>query len=198
RIKELEEKVNALKQERLAALYEQQQAQEQEVENEITVDSENNSAQESAETTQEETPSAKEVEVENVDKKNAQVAPQREPQKTQTYINPDMVRRGNRDNNRPPFDKNRPAGGQQRPVGQGGARPFAPKGRVEVVAPTLVNNKTDNKKKKDVKTTFSKDEKKGMSKRDLLKRGYAYDSTLEDDSDTARYVKVKKSKKDLN
>ena len=203
RIKELEEKVNALKQERLAALYEQQQAeeaqaQEQEVENEITVDSENNSAQESAETTQEETPSAKEVEVENVDKKTAQVAPQREPQKTQTYINPDMVRRGNRDNNRPPFDKNRPAGGQQRPVGQGGARPFAPKGRVEVVAPTLVNNKTDNKKKKDVKTTFSKDEKKGMSKRDLLKRGYAYDSTLEDDSDTARYVKVKKSKKDIN
>ena len=203
RIKELEEKVNALKQERLAALYEQQQAeeaqaQEQEVENEITVDSENNSAQESAETTQEETPSAKEVEVENVDKKTAQVAPQREPQKTQTYINPDMVRRGSRDNNRPPFDKNRPAGGQQRPVGQGGARPFAPKGRVEVVAPTPVNNKTDNKKKKDVKTTFSKDEKKGMSKRDLLKRGYAYDSTLEDDSDTARYVKVKKSKKDIN
>ncbi len=203
RIKELEEKVNALKQERLAALYEQQQAeeaqaQEQEVENEITVDSENNSAQESAETTQEETPSAKEVEVENVDKKTAQVAPQREPQKTQTYINPDMVRRGSRDNNRPPFDKNRPAGGQQRPVGQGGARPFAPKGRVEVVAPTPVNSKTDNKKKKDVKTTFSKDEKKGMSKRDLLKRGYAYDSTLEDDSDTARYVKVKKSKKDIN
>ncbi|MDE6211002.1 MAG: translation initiation factor IF-2 [Clostridia bacterium] len=109
-----------------------------------------------------------------------------------------MVRRGSRDNNRPPFDKNRPAGGQQRPVGQGGARPFAPKGRVEVVAPTPVNNKTDNKKKKDVKTTFSKDEKKGMSKRDLLKRGYAYDSTLEDDSDTARYVKVKKSKKDIN
>ncbi|MDE6605669.1 MAG: translation initiation factor IF-2 [Clostridia bacterium] len=109
-----------------------------------------------------------------------------------------MVRRGSRDNNRPPFDKNRPAGGQQRPVGQGGARPFAPKGRVEVVAPTPVNSKTDNKKKKDVKTTFSKDEKKGMSKRDLLKRGYAYDSTLEDDSDTARYVKVKKSKKDIN
>ncbi|MDE7192255.1 MAG: translation initiation factor IF-2 [Clostridia bacterium] len=110
-----------------------------------------------------------------------------------------MVRRGNRDNNRPQFDKNRPAGGQQRPVGQGGARPFAPKGRVEVVAPAPVNNnKTDNKKKKDVKTTFGKDEKKGMTKRDLLKRGYAYDSTLEDDSDTARYVKVKKSKKDLN
>ncbi|MDE6474296.1 MAG: translation initiation factor IF-2 [Clostridia bacterium] len=109
-----------------------------------------------------------------------------------------MVRRGNRDNNRPQFDKNRPGGGQQRPVGQGGARPFAPKGRVEVVAPAPVNNKTDNKKKKDVKTSFGKDEKKGMTKRDLLKRGYAYDSTLEDDSDTARYVKVKKSKKDIN
>ncbi|MDE6275806.1 MAG: translation initiation factor IF-2 [Clostridia bacterium] len=108
-----------------------------------------------------------------------------------------MVRRGNRDN-RQPFDRNRPAGGQQRPNnGQGGQRPFAPKGRVEVVAPPI-SNKTDSKKKKDVKTSFNKDEKKGMSKRDLLKRGYEYDSTLEDDSDTARYVKVKKAKKDLN
>ncbi len=203
KIKELEDKVNALKQERLAALYEQQQAeeaqlQEQTAESEKFVDEES-VAQENASSTQEEAPSAKEAEVENSDRKTSQAAPQKEAQKTQTYINPDMVRRGNRDNNRPQFDKNRPAGGQQRPVGQGGARPFAPKGRVEVVAPAPVNNnKTDNKKKKDVKTTFGKDEKKGMTKRDLLKRGYAYDSTLEDDSDTARYVKVKKSKKDLN
>ncbi len=202
KIKELEEKVNTLKQERLAAIYEQQQAEEaqaqdQSIESEISVDEEINLAQDGADSKQEETPSAK-VEAETVDKKAAPVAPQKEAQKTQTYINPDMVRRGNRDNNRPQFDKNRPGGGQQRPVGQGGARPFAPKGRVEVVAPAPVNNKTDNKKKKDVKTSFGKDEKKGMTKRDLLKRGYAYDSTLEDDSDTARYVKVKKSKKDIN
>ena len=203
KIKELEEKVNALKQERLAALYEQQQAEEAQTqaqsEESIVSDSQDILVeQESVQIQQEVTPSAQEVETETVDKKPAQVIPQKEPQKTQTYINPDMVRRGNRDNNRPQFDKNRPAGGQQRPVGQGGARPFAPKGRVEVVAPAPVNNKTDSKKKKDVKTSFGKDEKKGMTKRDLLKRGYAYDSTLEDDSDTARYVKVKKSKKDLN
>ena len=200
-IKELESKVNDLKQERLAAIYEQQQAEEaqtqdQSVESEISVDEEINLEQDSADSKQEETPLAK-LETEPIDKKAAPVAAQKEAQKTQTYINPDMVRRGNRDNNRPQFDKNRP-GGQQRPTGQGGARPFAPKGRVEVVAPVPVTNKTDNKKKKDVKTTFGKDEKKGMTKRDLLKRGYAYDSTLEDDSDTARYVKVKKSKKDLN
>ncbi len=201
KIKELESKVNDLKQERLAAIYEQQQAEEaqtqdQSVESEISVDEEINLEQDSADSKQEETPLAK-LETEPIDKKAAPVAAQKEAQKTQTYINPDMVRRGNRDNNRPQFDKNRP-GGQQRPTGQGGARPFAPKGRVEVVAPVPVTNKTDNKKKKDVKTTFGKDEKKGMTKRDLLKRGYAYDSTLEDDSDTARYVKVKKSKKDLN
>lgn len=201
KIKELESKVNDLKQERLAAIYEQQQAEEaqtqdQSVESEISVDEEINLEQDSADSKQEETPLAK-LETEPIDKKAAPVAAQKEAQKTQTYINPDMVRRGNRDNNRPQFDKNRP-GGQQRPTGQGGARPFAPKGRVEVVAPVPITNKTDNKKKKDVKTTFGKDEKKGMTKRDLLKRGYAYDSTLEDDSDTARYVKVKKSKKDLN
>ncbi len=201
KIKELESKVNDLKQERLAAIYEQQQAEEaqtqdQSVESEISVDEEINLEQDSADSKKEETPLAK-LETEPIDKKAAPVAAQKEAQKTQTYINPDMVRRGNRDNNRPQFDKNRP-GGQQRPTGQGGARPFAPKGRVEVVAPVPVTNKTDNKKKKDVKTTFGKDEKKGMTKRDLLKRGYAYDSTLEDDSDTARYVKVKKSKKDLN
>lgn len=201
KIKELESKVNDLKQERLAAIYEQQQAEEaqtqdQSVESEISVDEEINLEQDSADSKKEETPLAK-LETEPIDKKAAPVAAQKEAQKTQTYINPDMVRRGNRDNNRPQFDKNRP-GGQQRPTGQVGARPFAPKGRVEVVAPVPVTNKTDNKKKKDVKTTFGKDEKKGMTKRDLLKRGYAYDSTLEDDSDTARYVKVKKSKKDLN
>lgn len=202
KIKELESKVNDLKQERLAAIYEQQQAEEaqtqdQSVESEISVDEEINLEPNSADSKQEETPLAK-LETEPIDKKAAPVAAsQKEAQKTQTYINPDMVRRGNRDNNCPQFDKNRP-GGQQRPTGQGGARPFAPKGRVEVVAPVPVTNKTDNKKKKDVKTTFGKDEKKGMTKRDLLKRGYAYDSTLEDDSDTARYVKVKKSKKDLN
>ena len=183
KVKELLDKVNSLKQEKLTAIYEQQMAEEsaltktQAVEDDI-VDEEKveEVKQEVLESTQEE--------VVKENSKTVQVA----PQKTQTYINPDMVRRGS--GNRPQFDKNRPVGG--------GQKPYAPKGRVEVVAPAPVNNKTDNKKKKDVKVSFNKDEKKGMTKRDLLKRGYAYDSTLEDDSDTARYVKVKKSKKDTN
>lgn len=191
KVKELLDKVNSLKQEKLTAIYEQQMAEEgaltktQAVEDDI-VDEEKveEVKQEVLESTQEE--------VVKENSKTVQVA----PQKTQTYINPDMVRRGS--GNRPQFDKNRPVGGGQRPMGQGGQKPYAPKGRVEVVAPAPVNNKTDNKKKKDVKVSFNKDEKKGMTKRDLLKRGYAYDSTLEDDSDTARYVKVKKSKKDTN
>ncbi len=196
KIKALEDKINALKQERLAALYEQQRAEEAQAIEESQSNGEI-SEQEGVEAKQDETPSAQEDAVDSAENKTAQVAAPKEAQKTQTYINPDMVRRGNRDN-RQPFDRNRPAGGQQRPNnGQGGQRPFAPKGRVEVVAPPI-SNKTDSKKKKDVKTSFNKDEKKGMSKRDLLKRGYEYDSTLEDDSDTARYVKVKKAKKDLN
>ena len=202
KIKVAEDKINALKQERLDALYEQQRAEEQEsvVETVQTQDEVKSVEQETAQPTQEETPSAQEDAVESGEKKTASVAPQKEPQKTQTYINPDMVRRNNNRDNRQPFDRNRPNAAGQRPNGaQGGQRPFAPKGgRVEVVAPAPINNKTDNKKKKDVKPTFNKDEKKGMTKRDLLKRGYAYDSTLEDDSDTARYVKVKKAKKDLN
>ena len=203
KIKAAEDKINALKQERLDALYEQQRAEEQaEAAETVQVqDVDKSVEQEVAQANQEETPSAQEVAVESGEKKTSAVAPQREPQKTQTYINPDMVRRNNnnRDNNRPQFDRNRPNAGGPRPNGaQGGQRPFAPKGgRVEVVAPTPINNKTDNKKKKDVKPTFNKDEKKGMTKRDLLKRGYAYDSAPVYDSDTARYVKAKKATKDL-
>ena len=200
KIKELSEKVNAIKQERLAKLYEEQEAEERAQISDTAEDdiNENIGAQPVEANKQEE--SIQESVAENAEKKPQPIG-QKEAQKTQTtYINPDMVRRGNRDNNRPQFDRNnRPIGGAQRPNGaQGGQRPFAPKGRVEVAPPTPLTGKTDNKKKKDVKTTFNKDEKKGMSKRDLLKRGYAYDSTLEDDSDTARYVKVKKAKKDIN
>lgn len=193
KIKGLLDKVNALKQEKLATIYEQQMAEEAES-NIVQADEDaQNIGESSEEAKQEETATVKEVAEEKAEQKPAQVA----SQKTQTYINPDMVRRGG-NNNRPQFDKNRPTGGGQRPAQQGFQKPFAPKGRVEVATPAPISNKTDNKKKKDAKSTFNKDEKKGMSKRDLLKRGYAYDSTLEDDSDTARYIKVKKAKKDTN
>ncbi|MDE6361736.1 MAG: hypothetical protein K2L53_02035, partial [Clostridia bacterium] len=73
KIKELEDKVNALKQERLAALYEQQQAEEAQAQ-ELTAESEKSVDEESVEqenedSTQEDAPSAKENEVENSDRK---------------------------------------------------------------------------------------------------------------------------------
>ena len=209
KIKELADKVSAIKQEKLQAIYEQQQAESAETEVDEFVEQdtqEQEQAQEqvvvqenTADAQADEAKPSSDVETAKTEQRRSAQTPQRDEQKTQTYINPDMVRRNNRDNNRPQFDRNKQGNFQPRQNnGQGGPRPFAPKGRVEVVAPTPVNAKNDNKKKKDVKTTFNKDEKKGMTKRDLLKRGYAYDSSLEDDADTAKYVKVKKSKKDLN
>ena len=72
------------------------------------------------------------------------------------------------------------------------------KGKTEAVAPPpAANNFKIDKKKKDAGKAFSKDEnKKSLSKRDLFKKGYSYDTTLESDDDMARYVKVKKSKTD--
>ncbi|MDE6614870.1 MAG: translation initiation factor IF-2 N-terminal domain-containing protein, partial [Clostridia bacterium] len=110
-----------------------------------------------------------------------------------------LKRQNTRPDSRPSFDKNKTGAPNRNGAVQ---KPFAPnKGKAEIVAPALNPNFKNNdlKKKKDAKSTFAKeDSKKGMSKRDLFKKGYAYDTTREDDSDTARYVKVKKAKKESN
>lgn len=122
-----------------------------------------------------------------------------------TYINPDMVRRpnnrpdGNRQQN---FDRNK-QGQQNRNTPNQKPNFVQNRGKAETVAPPPSANNNFNKndkKKKDVnKNAFSKDEnKKSLSKRDLFKKGYSYDTTLEDDEDMARYVKVKKAKKETN
>lgn len=192
KLKEFADKVSAAKQERLQALYRQQELEAKQNE-----EPEVEEIQEPVEQV--------EVEVKEEKTEAEQVVVEQKPapaQKTQTYINPDMVRRNNNieGGSRPQFDKPRQNNqGQNRGQGsQQGARPFPPRGRVEVAPPAPITAKTDNKKKKDGKTTFNKDEKKTLNKRDLLKKGYAYDSSLEDDRDTARYVKVKKAKKDVN
>lgn len=193
KLKEFSEKVNAAKQEKIQAILKQQELELQqklEEEQQVQEDVEKDKAVESDET----------VQAQPQITEQKQTSPQPEPQKTQTYINPDMVKRNNQREGgaRQPFDKSRPQG-QNRGQNTQGTRPFPPKGRVEVTPPpSQISTKGDSKKKKDVKSNFNKDEKKTLSKRDLLKKGYAYDSSLEDDSDTARYVKVKKSKKDTN
>ncbi len=186
RIKDLYDKVNAIRQEKI-----QQALNIPEVEEIDEVD------EAVSEQTEVETDSAEPVISEPVVPEQPKAKPS-EPVKEQTYINPDMVRRpGARpDQNRQPFDKNRQGAPNRNGAPQ---RPFTQNKGAEVVAPANNNFKNDSKKKKDLKPTFSRDDsKKGMSKRDLFKKGYAYDTSREDDSDTARYVKVKKAKKESN
>lgn len=203
RIKDILGKIAALKQEIIQQslnLPEEESAPEEEVKNaaeaEEAVVAENEKPQEeSVESQQPQQETQKPVE---------QTAPVQQPKEsaTTTYINPEMIRRPNRqDGNRPQgFDRNK-QGMQnrntpnQKPMGIN-------KGKTETVAPPPAanNNFKNDKKKKDAgKNAFSKDEnKKSLNKRDLFKKGYAYDSTLESDDDMARYVKVKKAKKETN
>lgn len=185
RIKDLYDKVNSIRQEKI-----QQALNIPEVEE---IDEVDDSVLEKTEI---ETESAEPGISEPVVPEQPKAKPS-EPVKEQTYINPDMVRRpGARPDNRQPFDKNRQGAPNRNGAPQ---RPFTQNKGAEVVAPANNNFKNDPKKKKDVKPTFSRDDsKKGMSKRDLFKKGYAYDTSREDDSDTARYVKVKKAKKESN
>ncbi|MDE6758533.1 MAG: translation initiation factor IF-2 [Clostridia bacterium] len=191
KLKDVYDKIFALKQEKIQQSLNIVEEEEDVVDDKpIIAQSENDTVQEKAEPEKQET--------------KVNVAPQKpvqsEPAKSQTYINPEMIKRQNpRTDTRPPYDKNKNGAPNRPGMAQ---KPFAPnKGKAEVVAPAPNANFKNNdiKKKKDVKSSFAKDDnKKGMSKRDLFKKGYSYDTTREDDSDTARYVKVKKAKKDTN
>ncbi len=193
RIKELVDKVIALKQEKIQQSYELPE-EDEEI---LTEETAEQVVRENTEQVLDDS-SDKEVKEPQVE----QTQKQSEPQKSQTYINPEMVRRGGprTDSNRPQtFDRNKT--GAPNRTNSTAQRPFVPgRAKVENVAPAPNTNfKTDIKKKKEVKSGFSKDDsKKGMNKRDLFKKGYVYDTSLEDDADTARYVKVKKSKKEIN
>ena len=147
KLKEFADKVSAAKQERLQALYRQQELEAKQNE-----EPEVEEIQEPVEQV--------EVEVKEEKTEAEQVVVEQKPapaQKTQTYINPDMVRRNNNreGGSRPQFDKPRQNNqGQNRGQGsQQGARPFPPRGRVEVAPPAPITAKTDNKKKKEVENT---------------------------------------------
>lgn len=126
--------------------------------------------------------------------------PAEKPQdKPRTYINPEMVRQQNRNNNNGTYPQRRD--GARPPVSNrpnnAGPRPNGNFSRPAPVAPPPVSTQRDAAKKKK-SPGFTKDDSrnKSLSKRDLLKKGYQVDSTLMNDSDTARYVKAKKTKKD--
>ena len=124
-------------------------------------------------------------------------AAQDKPKQSTVYINPDLLggqqrpqRQGDRRPPRPDRQDGRPP--QQRP--QGG-RPTPGMRAEQVQAPV---NPAYNKDKKKAKPQTSRDEsKKGLSKRDLFKKGYVYDATREDeDAGGYRHVKARRGKKD--
>lgn len=201
RIKEILGKIAALKQEKIQESLELPE-EEPQVETSAAVEEVKPAETESAKTETVESEVKSEAKSEEAPKASEQTAQQPKESTTTTYINPEMVRRPQRpqEGNRPQnFDRNRQGAPNRNTAGQ---KPFGMnKGKTEAVAPPPAANgnfKTD-KKKKDVGKTFSKDEnKKSLSKRDLFKKGYSYDTTLESDDDMARYVKVKKAKKESN
>lgn len=195
RIKEILGKIAALKQERIQETLDLPEEQPQ---------AEEKPEQEAAPVLQEQPQTeAKDTQAksEEPEKEPVQVAAQPKESTTTTYINPEMIRRPQRqDGNRPQqgFDRNRQGAVNRNNAAQ---KPFGiNKGKAETVAPPpAANNFKTDKKKKDAGKAFSKDEnKKSLSKRDLFKKGYSYDTTLESDDDMARYVKVKKAKKESN
>lgn len=198
RIREMLGKIAALKQERLQESL--QVHEEEEVKEESVVAEEANAQEQSAQQT-EQVAESQPAPAEQAPKAAEQPSSQPKESATTTYINPEMIRRPQRqDGTRPQgFDRNRQGVPNRNTPNQ---KPFGGlnKGKAETVAPPPASNnfKTD-KKKKDAGKAFGKDEnKKSLSKRDLFKKGYSYDSTLESDDDMAKYVKVKKAKKESN
>lgn len=133
---------------------------------------------------------------------------QQKPSQPRTYINPDAQIGGRRDGQRPQQQGNF----QQRPQGDRPRRPGAPQGQqggyqqrpqggtqtrvFEAPPQNGANNqfKKDNKKKQ---TSVKDDNKKGLSKRDLLKKGYVYEGG-DDEDGQIRHVKVRKANKKEN
>lgn len=197
RIKEILGKIAALKQEKIQAALDLPEEEEQEevpqaVQEVVPVEQ----APANIET------SEAVEKVEEAPKAPEQPVSQPKESTTTTYINPEMIRRPQQrqDGARPQqgFDRNRQGAPNRNTPNQ---KPFGMnKGKTEAVAPPpAANNFKTDKKKKDAGKAFSKDEnKKSFSKRDLFKKGYSYDTTLENDDDMARYVKVKKAKKESN
>ena len=196
RIKEILGKIAALKQEKIQAALDLPEEEEQE---KVPQAVQEVAPAEQAPANTETNEAVKKVE-ESPKAPEQPVSQPKESTTTTTYINPEMIRRPQQrqDGARPQqgFDRNRQGAPNRNTPNQ---KPFGMnKGKTEAVAPPpAANNFKIDKKKKDAGKAFSKDEnKKSLSKRDLFKKGYSYDTTLESDDDMARYVKVKKAKKE--
>ena len=128
RLKDVYDKVSALKQEKI------QQSLDV-VEEDIDNDAVNSKNDSELITENQEAETVKEVK---------EVKPaQSEPVKSQTYINPEMLKRQNtRPDSRPSFDKNKTGAPNRNGAVQ---KPFAPnKGKAEIVAPALNPNFKNN------------------------------------------------------
>ena len=115
----------------------------------------------------------------------------------------------NRDNRegRPPFNKDqkpfnrdgKPGFNRDGKPGFNGPKPgFKQQGQSNYVASDVVEKKDTSKNKKNPQKPVvdDKKEKGGLSKRDLFKRGYEYDSSLERMDDEDEYVRIRSGKKE--
>ncbi len=117
------------------------------------------------------------------------------PKQSTIFINPEVNGAGYRQ--RPSGDRRPPRSDGKPPQQQRqGGRPSVG-ARAEQAQPPINNNFNKDKKKAKPQTAARDDSKKGLSKRDLFKRGYVYDATREDeDAGSHRHLKSRRGKKD--
>ena len=127
--------------------------------------------------------------------------PEEKPRQSTIYINPDMNSGGQyrprQQNTGGGYRSDRPRGTDNRPrPQQNGPRPFGPRTEQAQPAPQPQFNK-DARKKAKPQSGGRDDSKKGLSKRDLFKKGYVYDSTREDeDAGSYRHLKAKRTRRE--
>jgi len=128
------------------------------------------------------------------------------------YVATDFGRQQSKPQNREqkPFNQN-----GQRPFGQNGQRPNGPrppfngqkpgvngpkpgfnKVQSSFVASDVVDKKDTQRNKKNPQKPIVDEKKVGLSKRDLFKRGYEYDASLENMDDDDGYVRIRSIKKE--
>ena len=206
---ELLKKINASKAELQDALLKLSQAKSRlssELAKKATVTQQAVETFEAKEDVKEETveqPIVQEVEA-KVEEAPQQEAPQAPAQEEKPKYVPTDFGRGNRGpmgQQKPPFNQNgqRPfnpnAPRPQKPGFNQGPKNFNKPQAPAFVASDVVEKKDTKKTKKNPQKTFV-DEKKGLSKRDLLKRGYEYDTSRETLDDEDAYVRIKGAKKE--
>ncbi len=197
-VKETLDKIARVKEELTRQAQEELQRIEEEekaLARDAATDNDRPSVEEPEEVVEEAKPEVKEeVKAAEPSRPAAEKKPVQKPVQPRTYINPEAKIGGRREGQRPQGDRPRRPGAP----GQQGGYQQRPKGgtqtRVFEVPPQQGANsqyKKDNKKKQ---TGAKDDNKKGLSKRDLLKKGYVYEDG-DDEEGQVRHVKVRKQGK---